>query len=68
MTNFRLVKKNGVTLPYKYGILTRSEFYSIFEFLLLASATTKTSVYWLSSKSIFFFRIDMKLILMDIGI
>ena len=35
MTNFRF---DG-TLPYKYGNFTRSEFYAIFVFLVLATAT-----------------------------
>ena len=46
ITNFiTLVKKNDVILPYKYGNVTRSEFYDIFACLVLASATEKTFVY-----------------------
>ena len=66
MTKFRLVKKNDVTLTYKYGNFIRSEFYGICAFLVLASATAKTSAYWISSKSIYFYSIEIKLILMDI--
>ena len=43
MINFRLVKKNDVTLPYKHGD-TRSAFYGIFAFRVLVSATAKTTV------------------------
>ena len=49
-----LVKKNDVTLPSKYGNFTRSEFHGIFACLVLASATVKTFVYRISSKSIYF--------------
>ena len=43
MTNFRFVKTNGVTLPYKYGNQIR--IFGIFAFIVLASATAKTSAY-----------------------
>ena len=45
ITYFRLVKNNHVTLPYRYNNFTRSEFHGIFAFLVLSSATAKTSVY-----------------------
>ena len=50
-----LVKNNGVTLMYKYGNFTRSEFYGIFASLVLAVATSKTSLYRISSKSVYFY-------------
>ena len=50
-----LVKKNDVTLLYKNGNFITSEFYGIFAFLVLAVATAETSVYRISSKSVYFY-------------
>ena len=52
-----LVKKNDVKLPQKYGNFTRSEFYGISASLVLASTTSKMSVYRISCKSIYFYYI-----------
>ena len=40
-----LIKKNDAILLQKYDNFTISEFYGIFESLVLASATAETSVY-----------------------
>ena len=50
-----LIKENDVTLLLKYGNFTRSEFYGIFACRILAVATAKTSVYRISSKSVYFY-------------
>ena len=62
MTNFtlNLVKKNDVKLQYKYGNLTRSEFYGISASLVLASMTSKISVYRILCKSIYFYYISLR--------
>ena len=39
-------KNNDVTLPQKYGYFTGSKYYGIVTYLVLWSATAKTSVYW----------------------
>ena len=52
-----LVKKNDVKLPYACGNFTRSEFYGIFESLVLASTSSKICVYRISRKSIYFYNI-----------
>ena len=55
MSNFRInwIEKNDVTLPWKFFNFTRPKFCGIFAFLVLASATVKTSVYWISSRYFF---------------
>ena len=57
MSNFRInwVKKNDVKLSWKFCNFTRPKFCGIFAFLVLASATAKTSVYWISSRYFFIF-------------
>ena len=57
--NFTLssVKKNDVKLPSTYGNFTRSEFNGIFASLVLASTTSKISVYRILCKSVYFYYI-----------
>ena len=58
MSNFRIkwVEKNDVTLPWKFCNFTRLKFCGIFAFLVLASATAKTLMYWNASKYFFMYR------------
>ena len=50
-----LVKMNDIKLPSTYDNFTRSEFYGIFASLVLASTTSKISVYRILCKSIYFY-------------